>query len=73
MTGSTNSWFKREKNAALVLIAIIVVFLLCQSIKIVPDIWEAFRNGQVLQKIKWKVFYAHLKAEKEVGKFKVLQ
>ena len=47
MTGSYSSCFKREKSATLVLMAIVVVFIMCQSIKIVPDIWEAVRNEQV--------------------------
>ena len=47
MTGMSKSCFKREKNASLVLIALVAVFILCQSIKIVPDIWEAVSNGQV--------------------------
>ena len=32
---------RKEQNMALVLVCIVVMFIVCQSVKIVPDIYEA--------------------------------
>jgi len=37
---------KKETNMALVLVCIVIVFIVCQSIKIVPDLWEALISDQ---------------------------
>lgn len=41
MTQQTRENNKRETNMALVLVCIVIMFIVCQSIKIVPDLWEA--------------------------------
>ena len=42
---------RKELNMALVLICIVVLFILCQSVKIVPDVYEALvcRRQQVVR------------------------
>ena len=32
----------KERNMAIVLICIVVMFITCQSLKIIPDLYEAF-------------------------------
>ena len=39
---ATRGQQKKDKNMAVVLICIVVMFILCQSLKIIPDIFEAF-------------------------------
>jgi len=39
---ATHGQQKKDKNMAIVLICIVVMFILCQSLKIIPDIFEAF-------------------------------
>ncbi len=40
-SGRTSEMQRRELNMAIVLVCIVVMFILCQSVKIIPDIYEA--------------------------------
>ena len=41
LTSQTKENHRRETNMAIVLVCIVVMFIVCQSVKIVPDLWEA--------------------------------
>ena len=65
---------RKELNMALVLICIVVLFILCQSVKIVPDVYEALvcRRQQVSKVVRYsqghKVFF--LLSPRHVGHLK---